>query len=69
MALKLCGTVPAVAMGKTLFRHLPKRMFTSYRWGPGEGGVRGERRGMAGTSRTRAVSIFVGNEIAAPRLF
>ena len=52
--------VPAVAMGKTLFRHLPKRMFTSYRWGPGEGGVRGERRGMAGTPRTRAVSIFVG---------
>jgi len=57
-----------VAMGKTLFRHLPKRMFTSYRWGPGEGGVRGERRGMAGTPRTRAVSIFVGNDVAAPML-
>ena len=53
---------------KTLFRHLPKRMFTSYRWGPGEGGVRGERRGMAGTPRTRAVSIFVGNDVAAPML-
>ena len=49
---------------ETLFRHLPKRMFTSYRWGPGEGGVRGERRGMAGTPRTRAVSIFDRNEIA-----
>jgi hypothetical protein len=50
---------------ETLFRHLRKRMFTSYRWGPGEGGVRGERRGMAGTPRSRAVSVFDGNEIAA----
>src|SRR5215813_14558514 len=40
------------------FRHLPKRMFSTYRWGPGEGGVRGERRGMAGTARTRAVSFL-----------
>jgi hypothetical protein len=31
----------------------------------GEGGVRGDRRGMAGMPRTRAVSIFDGNEIAA----
>ena len=27
--------------------------------------MRGERRGMAGTPRTRAVSIFAGNDIAA----
>ena len=38
----------------------------AYRWGPGEAGVRGERRGWAGTPRTRAVSI---SECAAPISF
>ena len=38
-----------ILLACSVFRHLPKRMFTTYRWGPGEGGVRGERRGMAGT--------------------
>jgi hypothetical protein len=32
-------------------------------------GVRGERRGMAGTPRTLAASIFDGNGVVAPTLF
>jgi hypothetical protein len=36
-------------------------MFTSYQWGPGEGGVRGERRwGMAGTPRTPLFRFSMG---------
>jgi hypothetical protein len=37
--------------------------------GTGGSGVRGERRGWAGTPRTRAASIFDGNGVVAPTLF
>ena len=51
---------------ETLFCHLPKRMFTTYRWGPGEGGVRGERRwGMAGTPRTPLFLFSMGTGCGA----